>query len=58
MNLRIEDLPADELRMALSVDPNDLPPHEARALRDFIARIGGEANAALAVELLEAIEQA
>jgi hypothetical protein len=54
---QIDNLPASELRLALSVDPTELPEEEALAVEDFISRIGGRENAMRAVELLEKIER-
>ena len=56
MRLRIDDLPADELQAALSVDPTELPQEEADAIKDFLRRIGGLANARLAVQMLQELE--
>ena len=58
MALQIDNLPADQLRLALSVTPAELPEEEALAVKDFIRRIGGRENAVAAVELLEEIERA
>lgn len=58
MRLRIDDLPADQIEAALSVDPAELPPEEALAIEDFIRRIGGPANAIMAVRLLRELEDA
>jgi hypothetical protein len=58
MQWRIDSLPADQIRAALSVDLDELPEEEAFAIQDFIQRIGGRENARLAVEMLEQIEQA
>jgi hypothetical protein len=58
MAFQIDNLPADQLRMALSVAPAELPEEEALAVEDFIRRIGGRENAVAAVELLEEIERA
>jgi len=58
MQWRIDSLPADQIRAALSVDLDELPEEEAFAIQDFIQRIGGRENAFLAVEMLEEIEQA
>ena len=53
---RIDNLPAEELKAALSVDPAELPEEEALAVEDFVRRIGGRENAMAAVQLLEEIE--
>ena len=58
MAFQIDNLPADQLRLTLSVDPEELPEWESLAVKDFIRRIGGRENAMAAVELLEEIEQA
>ena len=58
MQWRIDSLPADQIRAALSVDLDELPEEEAFAIEDFIQRIGGRENAFLAVEMLEQLEQA
>jgi hypothetical protein len=58
MAFQIDNLPADQLRLALSVAPAELPEEEALAVEEFIRRIGGRENAAAAVELLEEIERA
>jgi hypothetical protein len=39
---RIDDLPADDLRSALSVNPGELPKEEVQAVKDFTRRIGGK----------------
>jgi hypothetical protein len=57
MALRIDSLPADELRLAISVAPEELPEEESLAVKDFIRRIGGRENAMAAVKLLEEIER-
>jgi hypothetical protein len=57
MEHRIDNLPASELRLALSVDPTELPEEEGLAVEEFISRIGGRENAIRAVELLEKIER-
>jgi len=56
MARRIDNLPATELRLALSVDPNELSEEEALAVEDFLRRIGGRENAMRAIELLEETE--
>jgi hypothetical protein len=56
MPLRIDDLPAEQIRAALSVDPTELPFQEALAIEDFLDRIGGIENALRAVEMLETLE--
>ena len=56
MAFQIDTLPADQLRLALSVAPAELPEEEALAITNFIRRIGGRENATAAVELLEEIE--
>jgi hypothetical protein len=56
MTPQIDDLSADELRLVLSVDPDELPEEEALAVAYFIERIGGRENAIDAVELLEKLE--
>jgi hypothetical protein len=53
---RIDNLPAEELKMALSVHPDELLEEEAVAVENFIRRIGGRENAMAAVKLLEHIE--
>lgn len=58
MAFQIDNLPADQLRLTLSVDPEELPEWESLAVKDFIRRIGGRENAMAAVELLEEIERA
>jgi hypothetical protein len=58
MPLRIDNLTAGELRLALSIDPDELPEEESLAIKDFIRRIGGRENAILAVEMLEETEEA
>ena len=58
MALQIDNLPAAQLRLALSVAPAELFEEEALAVKDFIRRIGGRENAVVAVELLEEIERA
>jgi hypothetical protein len=55
---RVEDLSADEIRELLVAEGNELSPSQALALRDFIDRIGGIENAALAVDLLDDLEHA
>lgn len=57
MALRIDDLPAEQLQAALAVDRDELPEEEARAIEEFLARIGGWENAILAVELLGELEK-
>jgi hypothetical protein len=57
MAFQIDNLPADQLRMALSVNLEELPEKEALAVRDFIRRIGGRENAMAAVDLMEEIER-
>jgi hypothetical protein len=57
MAFQIDNLPADQLRMALSVNLYELPEEEALAVRDFIRRIGGRQNAMAAVDLMEEIER-
>ena len=44
MRLRIDDLPAEQIRAALSIDPTELPFEEALAIEDFLDRIGGIEN--------------
>jgi hypothetical protein len=56
MQLRIDDLPAEQIRAALSIDPTELPFEEALAIEDFLDRIGGIENALLAVRMLESLE--
>ncbi len=58
MAFQIDNLPADQLRLTLSVAMAELPEEEALAVEDFIRRIGGRENAVAAVELLEEIERA
>ena len=57
MALRIDDLPAEQIQAALTVDPDELPDAEALAIREFVERIGGRANAILAVEMLGELEE-
>ncbi len=57
MARRIDDLPAGKLRALLEADPNELTEPVSRAIRDFIERIGGRANAQLAVQMLEELER-
>jgi hypothetical protein len=57
MAFQIDTLPADQLRLALSVAPAELPEEEALAITNFIRRIGGIENAVAAAELLEAVER-
>jgi hypothetical protein len=57
MSYRIDDLSAREIQAALVVDLGELPEEEARAIRDFIDRIGGRENAWMAVEMLCEIER-
>jgi hypothetical protein len=56
MPLRIDNLPAEQIRAALSIDPTELPFEEALAIEDFLDRIGGIENALLAVGMLESLE--
>ncbi len=56
MVFRIDDLPADELRAALSVDLDERPLEEAMVIQDFIQRIGGRENARAAVDMLDEID--
>jgi len=58
MAFQIDNLPTDQLRLTLSVAPEELPEWESLAVKDFIRRIGGRENAMAAVELLEEIERA
>ena len=58
MTLRIDDLPTDQLRLAISTASDELPEEATLAVTDFICRIGGRENAMAAVELLEEIERA
>ena len=58
MTLQIDHLPASGLRVALTVNMDELPEQEALTIKDFIERIGGRENAMLAVEALEALERA
>ena len=51
-------LSASELRLVLSIDPEELPEEESLAVKDFIRRIGGRENAILAVEMVEKTERA
>ena len=57
MAFQIDNLPADQLRTALSVRLDELPEEEALAVRDFIRRIGGRENAMAAVDLMEEMER-
>jgi len=57
MARRIDNLPASELRLALSVAPEELPEEETLAVEDFIRRIGGRENAMRAIALLEKLER-
>ncbi len=56
MPFHIDDLPAEQIRAALTVDLGELPEEEAYAIQDFIDRIGGMDNALSAVEMLEELE--
>ncbi len=57
MLLRLDDLPAEELLVALTTDPRDLLDEERFAVNDFIERIGGRENALLAAQMLCDLEQ-
>jgi hypothetical protein len=57
MARRIDDLPAVELKALLEADPGGLPESVNGAVRDFVQRIGGLANAHLAVQMLEELER-
>ena len=53
----LDNLPAEQIRAALSFDPEELSEEEAFAIRDFLQRIGGLENALLAVKMLQEIER-
>jgi hypothetical protein len=57
MTPQLDYLPASGLRVALTVNTDELPEEEALAIQDFIERIGGRENAMLAVEALEELER-
>jgi hypothetical protein len=53
----LDHLPASALRVALTVNLDEVPEEEALTIKDFIERIGGRKNAMLAVEALEELER-
>ena len=55
--MSIDDFSVNLIRLALSVNVDELPEREALAITDFIERIGGRENAMLAVEMLEEVER-
>lgn len=56
--LRIQDLAIDEIAELLNDDGSHLSIEQARALREFIAGIGGIDNAVAAIEMLRDMERA
>jgi hypothetical protein len=56
--IRIQDLPADEIAELLALEGSDLSEQQAADLRDFIERIGGIENAYDAIEMLSQLEKA
>lgn len=53
---RVEDLSAAEIRAMLDADGGDLCRRDLLAVERFVARVGGMANARLAVDLLGRLE--
>ncbi|MBI3465670.1 MAG: hypothetical protein HY000_21845 [Planctomycetes bacterium] len=55
---RIQDLSAAALAAALDSVDSDTTPEQLLAIEQFVKRIGGIANARLAIEMLSEIERA
>lgn len=55
---QIQDLTAAELEAAIDAADVDLGVEEIMAVEDFVHRIGGIANARLAIEMLSKLEDA
>lgn len=57
-DVRIQDLSADEIEAVLSAVGEDIRANDLLAIQQFVQRIGGMANARLAIETLREIEDA
>ena len=56
--LRVQDLSAEALAGVLNSNDDDTTPAQLLAIEKFVKRIGGIANARLAIEMLSQIERA
>lgn len=56
--LRVQDLSAKALAAALNSADSDTTPEQLLAIEQFVDRIGGIANARLAIEMLSQLERA
>jgi hypothetical protein len=56
--LRVQDLSAEALAGILKSTDGDTTPEQLLAIEQFVDRIGGIANARLAIEMLSQIERA
>jgi hypothetical protein len=56
--LRLQDLSAEAIAAVLSSTDCDTTPEQLLAIEQFVERIGGIANARLAIEMLSQLERA